>query len=205
MAFIHLPPSGGSGEDSLLRDKYVRTTRFEIISSGTSGTITAPGNSEIVLDDFGGATDAVVSQVDSGKPSIRAATDANMEIIGTSFDSFGNWILSGVPSSYPVAILYRVRQRLEDFDSTSADIWGNTNTIEPSSGLPDEVSPVFTYDLLGRIERIDYASASYKLFEYDIIGRLEVIDYYPNGSSSIIRKTFNYLGDNLISIDQTVV
>jgi hypothetical protein len=39
----------------------------------------------------------------------------------------GSWVFTGVPSSYPVAILYRVRQKILDFDSTASDIWGNSN------------------------------------------------------------------------------
>jgi hypothetical protein len=110
-----------------LGDKYVRTTRFENIGSGTSGTVTLPSDSEIVLDDFGGTTDAVVAQVSGGKPTLQSAKTSTGEIITTSFNSLGEWSFTGTPSSYPVAILYRIRQKLSDFDSTASDIFGSAN------------------------------------------------------------------------------
>lgn len=118
-----------------LGDKYVRTTRFEIINSGTSGSVTLPANSTVVLDDFGGTVDAVISQVTSGKPNLTPAVTATNEVIATTFNSSGNWSLSGTPSSYPVAILYRVRQTLENFDSDASNIFGNS-TIESDIIVP---------------------------------------------------------------------
>lgn len=112
---------------NLIGDKYVRTTRFEIISSGTSGTVTLPPNSEVVLDDFGGTVDAVVSKVSGGKPTLISAKSSSGAVIATSFNSSGNWVFTGTPSSYPVAILYRVRQKILNFDSTASNIWGNSN------------------------------------------------------------------------------
>lgn len=116
--------TGGTSGAATYGDKYVRTTRFESIGSGTSGTVTLPTSSEVVLDDFGGTVDAIVSQISGGKPTYRSATTTSGEVIATTFDSSGNWSLTGTPSSYPVAIIYRVRQQLSDFDSTSSNIIG---------------------------------------------------------------------------------
>ena len=107
-----------------LGDLYVRTTRFAIISSGSSGTVTLPPSATVILDDFGGTVDAVVTKVSSGKPSIESAVTAGGVVIATTFDSLGNWVFSGTPSSYPVAILYRVEQQLKNFDSTASNIFG---------------------------------------------------------------------------------
>lgn len=112
---------------NLLGDKYVRTTRFEIIITGTSGTVTLPPNSTVVLDDFGGTVDAVVSTVDSGFPTTISAKDSAGAVVATTFDSTGNWSLTGTPVAYPIAIIYRVRQKLLFFDSGASNIWGNTN------------------------------------------------------------------------------
>lgn len=112
---------------AIIGDKYVRTTRFAIISSGTSGTVTLPPNSEVILDDFGGTVDAVVSETSGGFPTLISAKSSTGAIIATSFNSFGGWSFVGIPATYPVAILYRVRQKLLDFDSTASDIWGNSN------------------------------------------------------------------------------
>jgi hypothetical protein len=122
------PAGTAQGLFDQLGEKYVRTTRYEIISSGTSGTITLPANSTVVLDDFGGTVDAVVSQVQSSKPSLQPAVDSGSVVVATTFDSSGNWSFSSTPSSYPVAILYRVQQKLEDFDSTSSNIFGVPTT-----------------------------------------------------------------------------
>lgn len=119
-----LGSGGGSGEDTLLRGKYVRTTRFASIGASTSGTITLPASSEVVLDDFGGTTDAIVAQISGGRPTLQPALTASGEIVATSFNSSGDWVLTGTPSAYPVAIIYRVRQTFENFDSTSSDICG---------------------------------------------------------------------------------
>lgn len=113
-------------EDELntLEGKYVRTSRFSSIGSGTSGTITLPTNSTVVLDDFGGTVDAVVSTMSGGRPLFTSAVDGGGTAISATFDSSGNYTLSATPSAYPVALVYRVQQTLVDFDSTSSDILG---------------------------------------------------------------------------------
>jgi hypothetical protein len=131
---------GSSNTSSALGDKYVRTTRFAIINSGTSGSVSLPGNSEVVLDDFGGTVDAVISQVQGSKPLVQSAKTATDQIVATSFDSSGNWVLTGTPVSYPVALIYRVRQKLTDFDSTATNIWGNS-TVE-SQGPQGPQGPI---------------------------------------------------------------
>lgn len=106
-------------------NKYVRSTRFAIINSGTSGSLALPSNSTVVLDDFGGTVDAVVTQVSGGKPTKLPALTAAGAVVATTFDASGNWAFTGTPSAYPVAIVYRVQQLLGNFDSTSSDIWGD--------------------------------------------------------------------------------
>lgn len=62
-----------------------------------------------------------------------------MAIVATSFDSSGNYALTGTPTAYSVAIIYRVRQKLIDFDSTASDILGDPDfgayTYTPASNL----------------------------------------------------------------------
>lgn len=110
--------------------KSVRTTRFVSISSGTSGTVTLPSNSTVILNDFGGTVDAVVTQISSGKPTQTPALTSTGVVVATTFDGSGNWAFSGTPVSYPVAIVYRVSQTLTNFDSNSLDIWGGTDFHE---------------------------------------------------------------------------
>lgn len=113
-----------------LGGKYVRTTRFYSVGAGTAGAVTLPTNAVVVLDDFGGATDAVVATISSGKPTFQHAFTSAGAIVTTTFDAAGNYSLSGVPSAYPVAVVYRVRQKLTDFDGTSADIVGEYDLEE---------------------------------------------------------------------------
>jgi hypothetical protein len=62
--------------------------------------------------------------------------------------------------------------------------------------------PSFTYDA-GSLTRIDYDDGSYKEFTYSV-GQLTQIDFFITGGDTI-RKTFNYTGDVLTSIDQTTL
>ena len=133
-------PISESGLSGLLGDKYVRSTRFATISSGTSGSVTLPPNSQVVLDDFGGTTDAIITTEQGGKPTFESATTSAGVIIATTFDSAGNYVLSGTPASYPVAIVYRVQQQLKFFDSTASNILGMSQlaTIPDITGLANK-------------------------------------------------------------------
>ena len=133
-------PISESGLSGLLGDKYVRSTRFATISSGTSGSVTLPPNSQVVLDDFGGTTDAIITTEQGGKPTFESATTSAGAIIATTFDSAGNYVLSGTPSAYPVAIVYRVQQQLKFFDSTASNILGMSQlaTIPDITGLANK-------------------------------------------------------------------
>ncbi len=123
---------GGSSSGGGVADgKSVRTTRFVSIGSSTSGTVTLPSNSTVVLDDFGGTVDAVVTTISGGKPTKNAALTALGAVVATTFDSSGNWVFTAAPSAYPVAIVYRVQQTLANFDSTSSDIWGEVDYTDP--------------------------------------------------------------------------
>jgi hypothetical protein len=120
-------PSIFTSIDAVLGGKYVRTTRFATISSGTSGTITLPANSQVILDDFGGTTDAVLSTMSGGFPTYDHVKNVGFTVIATSFDSSGNYVFTGTPSAYPVALIYRVQQRMSQFDSTATDILGGVD------------------------------------------------------------------------------
>lgn len=122
--------SGGSAGG-----KYVRTTRFVSIGSSTSGTVTLPSGSQVVLDDFGGTVDAVVLQISGGKPLKVPALDALGSVIAATFDASGNWTFTGTPVAYPVALVYRVQQTLTNFDSTSADIWGESEVFGAATAI----------------------------------------------------------------------
>lgn len=117
-----------------LENKYVRTTRFVSIGSGTSGTITLPANSTVVLDDFGGTVDAVVSSMSGGRPTNTPSFNGGGTAVATTFNSSGAYSFSSTPASYPVGLVYRVQQKLKDFDSDSLDIIGGPEIINSGGG-----------------------------------------------------------------------
>lgn len=119
--------SGGSVGDrvTVLEAKRVRTRRFATINSGTTGTVTLPSNATVVLNDFGGTLDAITCEIASGSPSFTTPTTAGGALITTTFNSSGDYVLSGTPSAYPIGIIYCVYQTLINFDSTASDIVGD--------------------------------------------------------------------------------
>lgn len=119
---------GGGGSD--LGDIYVRSTRFEIISAGTSGTVTLPSNSSVILDDFGGTVDAIVTKVSGGRPLNEHALTAEGHVIATTFDASGNYSFTGTPAAYDVAVVYRVKQLIENYDSDANNIWGVSEVVD---------------------------------------------------------------------------
>lgn len=103
-------------------DKYVRATWFAEISSGTSGTVTPPTGSTIVLNAWSGGIDALVSTM-SGAGSLplytTAVTSTSVPVTAT-LDVDGNWTLSGTPSAYPVSLIYVYRTALTDLDDSKS-------------------------------------------------------------------------------------
>jgi hypothetical protein len=106
-----------------LENSYVRSSRFASVST-VSGAVTLPPGAIVVLDDFGGTVDAVVSALEGGRPTYAPVYDTAGAAVSTSFDASGNYVLSGTPAATPVGIVYRVRQKQSDFDSTASNILG---------------------------------------------------------------------------------
>lgn len=123
------------GSITNLENINVRATRFATISSGTSGTITVPTNNTIVLDDFGGTVDAVITASSGGKPTGTPALDTNGAIVTTTLDTNGGYSLSGTPASYPVALVYRTRTKWINYDDTAADIAGDKEVESDHNAL----------------------------------------------------------------------
>jgi hypothetical protein len=80
-----------------------------------------------------------------GRPTYASAVDSSGTIISTTFDSSGNYVFSGTPSSYPVALVYRVQQTLVNFDSTASDIVGPPQTAPTTSSFAPPISVQATY------------------------------------------------------------
>ena len=112
-----------------VENTYVRVTRFASVSNNT-GTVSIPASNTVVLDDFGGALDAVVSTLASGRPTFESPRTAGGDIVSTTFNASGDYVLSGTPSATPAAIIYRTRVQFKNFNASDADIVGEYN-LEP--------------------------------------------------------------------------
>jgi len=100
-----------------LEDTYVKAIWFESISSGTSGTFSAPTGGTIVLNEWAAGVDALVSGIDSGVPTFEPVLDTEGVQVSATLDTSGNWTLSGVPvNGYPVSIIYAYTVKFTDFD-----------------------------------------------------------------------------------------
>jgi hypothetical protein len=106
-----------------LETRYARTTRFATVST-TTGTVTIPEHATIILDDFGGILDCDIQTLSGGRPSGVEAYDTLGNILAATFDASGAYVLSGTPADASVALLFRVRTKLVNFDDTSSDIVG---------------------------------------------------------------------------------
>lgn len=92
-----------------LEERYEYYEIFESTSSG-SGAVSKPTNSTIILDFYPEGVDALVTKLDSlGRPLDEPAVTAGGAVVTTTFDTNGNYALSGTPSAYPVGIVYFIK------------------------------------------------------------------------------------------------
>ena len=105
---------------TVLEDNEYKVAYFAEISSNT-GTITIPAQATILLDQFPGGVDALVSTLSSGVPTgINPSTAGGAIVDVSSFDALGNYTLTGIPSGYPVALVYILKIK--------AKYWANLTT-----------------------------------------------------------------------------
>lgn len=98
-----------------LENNEYKTLYFETISAST-GTITKPTNSTILLDQFYSGGDAIVETLVNGQPSGQSPLTSGGSVVSvSSFDINGNYTLSGTPSSFDVALLYILTIKAIDY------------------------------------------------------------------------------------------
>ena len=100
-------------------DETIQATYFEIVTA-TSGTITFPTGSTLILDAFQDLEEAVVSEASAGQPTFNASLSSGGSRCVCSLNNAGEYSISPAPSSATVAILYRVQQPLSLFDPSQA-------------------------------------------------------------------------------------
>ncbi len=96
--------SGGGSDPTIeprltnLEDTQYVYELFENIGGSLSGTITPPTGSSILLDRYEGLADAIIVQLVSGVPSDQPVLTAASSIITTTFNTSGDYVLSGTPA-----------------------------------------------------------------------------------------------------------
>jgi hypothetical protein len=100
-----------------LENNEYKITYYAEISTDT-GTITKPTGSTILLDQFFGGVDAYVSTIAGGQPTGNFPTTAGgIAVDVSSFDAMGDFTLSDTPSSYPVALIYILKIKAQDYSN----------------------------------------------------------------------------------------
>jgi hypothetical protein len=128
-----------------LKNNEYKVLYWEAVGS-QSGQVSAPTGATILLSEFQQGVHAVVETIVSGKPSGESPVDALGNIIVvSSFDVNGNYSLSDVPVSYPVAVLFIFKIKAVDWPNLdlnkvlvyekieladeATDIAGTSNTV----------------------------------------------------------------------------
>lgn len=111
-----------------LENNEIKVAYFTEINSNT-GTIVIPTGATILLDQFSGGVDALVSTISTGQPTGKNPVTAGAAIVDVaSFDASGNYTLTGIPNAYPVALVYILKIDAKDWSNlTTANIleWEN--------------------------------------------------------------------------------
>lgn len=113
-----------AGGDPTLPDRvtYLENNEYKILYfqtiSAATGTITKPTNSTILLDQFYEGGDAIVETLVNGQPSGQSPLTAGGAVVSvSSFDTSGNFTLSGTPTSFDVALVYILKIKAEDYQN----------------------------------------------------------------------------------------
>ena len=92
----------GIKQPAWMGEQDVKAIWFETIGSGTTtGTVSKPAGAgtdvSFVMDEWGTATDALVSTINEGKPTYQSPVDASGDPITTTFNTSGEYTFSGTP------------------------------------------------------------------------------------------------------------
>lgn len=126
----------GMSPSELARLEYLEDNEYKILYfttiSAATGTITKPTNSTILLDQFYEGGDAIVETLVNGQPSGQSPLTAGGAVVSvSSFDTNGNFTLSGTPSAFDVALVYILKIKAEDYQNlTIANIMAMDDTSE---------------------------------------------------------------------------
>jgi hypothetical protein len=155
--------SGGGGADPALDGRVTNLENneykilyFETIGS-TTGVVTKPTDSTILLDQFYSGGDAIVETLVNGQPTGQSPLTIGGSVVSViSFDINGNFVLSGTPSSYPICLIYLIKIKAVNYSNINLQYEINmereisTITIDSTiiDGSPNPPSGNAVYDAL---------------------------------------------------------
>ena len=115
-----ISPADAARITTLENNEY-KVAYFTEINSDT-GTIITPAGATILLDQFSGGVDAYVSTISSSQPTGNNPITAGSVVVDvSSFDALGNYTLSDIPSTYPVALIYILKIKAKDWINLDTD------------------------------------------------------------------------------------
>jgi hypothetical protein len=176
---------------TILENNEFKITYYAEINAA-SGTITKPTGSTILLDQFFGGIDAVISTISGGKPTGEMPLTSSGELVDvTSFDTSGNFVLSDAPSAYPCALIYTIKISQANYSNLDLNFvieyeGISNNYLSQSSGLIN--GGQITINSLDNT-KIDIAP---------LTGIL--VDYWTTAGKSIIYEV-NYAGGTGLTVD----
>ena len=154
-----------------LENNEYKILYFQTISS-TTGTITKPTGATILLDQFYSGGDALVETLSNGQPTGQSPLTIGGTVVSvTSFDTSGNYVLSGTPSAYPVALVYIFKIKAIDLPNLNMT---NIMQMDANGYVP----------YVGAITDLD-------LGEYELkAGQIE-LDQTPTGTAGVAVTRWN--------------
>lgn len=125
--------------------KIYKVAYFAAVSSNT-GTVITPTGSEIQLGQFPSGRDAYVNTIVNGQPTgENPKTAGGVMVTVTSLDVAGSFVLSDIPSAYPVSLIYILTITLKDINNlVTANIieWeevSNGDVLAPITNTADYI------------------------------------------------------------------
>lgn len=133
-------PSGGISPADLARLTKLENNEYKILYfatiSATTGTITKPTNSTILLDQFYSGGDAIVETLSNGQPTGQSPLTAGGSVVSvSSFDTSGNYVLSGTPTSFDVALVYIFKIKAVDYSNVTVENILLMGTLETTATI----------------------------------------------------------------------
>lgn len=108
-----------------------------------SGAITIPTGSTILLNQLPAGADALVSTVNVKPTGENPKTAGGAQVDVSSFDALGNYVLTGTPSAFPVAIIFWLAVPASDYSNLNIQ-----NILEEEIGYAQQVRSTLLTDVV---------------------------------------------------------